>query len=461
MVVVEANEVPRRVIEDAVRCGRAPFLGSLLASGQLIETSVNERVPRELYPSQTWASMNTGVAYAEHGVYWYGDPKPARYPLYWQTAARAGRSVGLVNTLHSSPVERQCTAGDYRFVVPDSFSADDHTIPADLAEFQRANLALAGANRRQTTMAGSAGAAAGLARSLSGIGLRADTTRSLAGLVGGALLGRIPRERLRTGQFLIQHDLFLRLLARHEPDLGVLFTNHVAAAMHRYWYAAYPGDFDDAHYDQAWVRRHRDEIPAALAMLDRGLERLHRWCRAADRTLVVVSSMGQGPSEQLCADVSQEAVIVDPGRFLDSLDIHGVAIRGAMAPQLTVDCGDAATAATVATRLADAEVGEVFWDVDGAHGVVTLTAQLEVVEPGAVRIRGVPRSAHEVGVAVYEVDDHSSGRHRPEGILAVANSPTFEPPAAGSIDYLDFAPAVLGHLGLVAEGYHREPAVRL
>ncbi|MEM7275509.1 MAG: hypothetical protein AAF547_20705, partial [Actinomycetota bacterium] len=86
LVVVEANEVPRRIIEDAAAAGRAPFLARLLADGAIIETVVDRPEPRELYPSQTWASLNTGVGYDRHRVYWYGDPKPAEYPFYWQLA---------------------------------------------------------------------------------------------------------------------------------------------------------------------------------------------------------------------------------------------------------------------------------------------------------------------------------------------------------------------------------------
>ncbi|MEL6985504.1 MAG: hypothetical protein AAFO29_23940, partial [Actinomycetota bacterium] len=135
LVVVEANEVPLRVVEDLAGRGRAPFFGKLLDEGTLIETEVDEVIPKELYPSQTWASLNTGVPWSEHGIYWYGDRKPAEFPLYWQLAATEGRSVGLVNTLHSSPLSEQCAQGDYRFVIPDCFAVDDATLPSSYRTF--------------------------------------------------------------------------------------------------------------------------------------------------------------------------------------------------------------------------------------------------------------------------------------------------------------------------------------
>lgn len=481
LVVVEANEVPRRLVEDLAADGRIPFLAGLLADRRLIETRVTEQLERELYPSQTWASMNTGVPYDKHGVYWYGDPKPDHHPFYWQVAAGAGRSVGLINTLHSSPVALRCTDGPYRFVLPDTFSDDDQTIPAGLQRLQRANLALVDANSRRATLRARPGEVVELAKSLAHIGLRPDTLADLARLVAGVVSGRIPSERLRMGQFLILQDLCLRLARRHDPDLVVFFTNHVAAAMHRYWYAGYPEDFAERHYEQRWVDRYRNEIPAAMVALDRFLQRLHRWCRATDRTLVVASSMGQGPSGVLRTDVSNEAVVVDPERFLASIGLAAatapspdvadtgsdgpVRVKRAMAPQLTVDCGSVERAQEVAGRLAAAEVGEVFWDLDTAGGngrsVVTLTARIEVVDRATVRVGGLRRDASQVGVAVYEVDDHSSGRHIPEGILAVANSPMFEAPGDKSIDQLEVAPAMLAHLGLEALPSHRIPSFRL
>lgn len=462
LVVVEANEVPRRVIEDLVPTGRIPFFAELVDNGRLITTQADDPAPRELYPSQTWASVNTGVGYDDHGIYWYGDPKPTQYPLYWQIAARAGCSVGLVNTLHSSPVRTQCDDGDYRFVVPDCFSTEPEAVPADLISFQQANAALTSANGRTVGLRRAPKELLALTRSLPKLGITPRTVADLAGLVGGAATGRIPHERLRTGQFLLLQDLFLRLLEAEAPDLAVFFTNHVAAAMHRYWYAMYPDDFDENHYDDRWVNRYRDEIAVALVSLDRYLQRLGRWCDAHDRTLLVLSSMGQGPSKSLQAKARLEAVINDPRLFLDALGIEPeVVVLGSMVPQLTLDCRTAARAARVASALADVEAGEVFWDVDGSDTVVTLTYHLDPVSMSSVRLAGTRYPADAVGVAVYEVDDHSSGRHIPEGILGVANSPSFKPADDDLADALDVAPAVLTHLGVSPPNHLRDPAFSL
>ncbi|MGI9598470.1 MAG: hypothetical protein ACR2QK_20055 [Acidimicrobiales bacterium] len=462
IVVVEANEVPRRLIEELASAGRVPFLAAMIEDGTLVESTVTETLPRELYPSQTWASMNSGVPFEDHQIYWYGDPKPDRYPMYWQTAARAGRSVGLVNTLHSSPLARQCADGDFRFVIPDCFSVDDDTIPSHYQRFQRVNRSLTGANSRRAGLRPRPADLVDMARSVPQLGLQAESVAHLIRLVAGAAVRRTPTERLRCGQFLLHQNLFMNLLDRHRPDLAVLFTNHVAAAMHRYWYALHPDDFGHQHYDARWIARYRDEIPYALGLLDRFLERLHRWCFEHDRTLVIASSMGQGPSAILRSDVTHEAVVVDVPPFLRAMDIdHVVTEMGSMAPQLTLGCATAAVAADVASRLADADVGQVFWDVDGADAVVTLTCNIEVVDPETIRIGGARRQAESAGIKVYAVDDHSSGRHTAHGILGVANSPTFKPPFDDNVDYLEFAPAMLQHLGVPPVEHQRMPGFEI
>ena len=84
-------------------------------------------------------------------------------------------------------------------------------------------------------------------------GLRPATAARLASTVAGIGLERTPKERLRTAQFELMSDMHFRLSTEYEPDLTVMFTNHVAAAMHRYWFSLFPDDWDQPIYDDAWV----------------------------------------------------------------------------------------------------------------------------------------------------------------------------------------------------------------
>ena len=464
VVVVEVNEIPRRVLHDVAAMGRAPFIGRLLEGDQVVDTVVSERLPREMYPSQTWASLNTGVPWRDHRIWWYGDPKPAAFPLYWQVAARSGRSVGLVGTLHSSPLSTQCAEGDYRFVIPDCFAVDSDTLPQRYQPFQSLNLRLTRANSRKSDL-GLVGSEVGRGvKALAGLGLSGTTVARLGRLAADVATGRAPRERVRSAQFLILADVFMRMLADEAPDLVVMFTNHVAAAMHRYWYAFYPDDFDVEHYSAAWVARHCDEIPTAVEMLDGFLARLDVWCRRNERTLVLVSSMGQGPSRDLESDQSHDVVIVDPAAFLAAVGVDATpmpVVRGSMAPNLTLECESIEAAQRLEMRLSEVGGGHHRWWVDRVDTVVTLTYGATVIDSRTVLLDGHRVDAAASGLEVHEVDDHSSGRHIPEGVVAVANSPSFKQPADGTVDYLDFAPAMLDLLGVARLDHHQVPQLHL
>ena len=142
LIVLEINEIPKRIIDWWIEREPLSAIAAVVGGGALTETILDEQLPRDLYPSQSWASVGTGVPFEQHGVFWYGDPKPAKYPFYWQAAADAGRSVGLMGVLHTSPRAEQAAGPNYRFVMPDLFGDDSSTVPDSLAPIQDLNLKL-------------------------------------------------------------------------------------------------------------------------------------------------------------------------------------------------------------------------------------------------------------------------------------------------------------------------------
>ncbi len=439
LLVVEANEVPLRVIELAASQGRAPALAQLMASGSVVETVVDETLPREMYPSQTWASFGTGRPWSEHGIWWYHDPKPADMPFYWQTAAAEGRSVGLVNVLHSSPLDDRFEHG-FDFVVPDCFATDSNTRPAALTEFQALNLRLTQQSSRKASLALGKSELKALG-SLRHLGLRAETISQIGRLVMGVATGSIPAERLRSGQFLLMRDLFLRLVRTHDPDLGVFFTNHVAAMMHRYWFAAFPDDYTEAWYDDAWVDRYKNEIPMAVEMLDGLVEQLLKMSQKTGHHIAIVSSMGQQASGRETDGRTQDAVVANPEAFLRVLGIDDADIGNAMNPQISMTFTSAARAKDVVAMLEALDHDLEDLEVDRVDAVVTITYEFGP-EPNGLTIGGLRHDLADIGVVVHDVDDHSSGRHSPNGIL-LSNAPGLRHLDGASISATDGAAHLL------------------
>jgi hypothetical protein len=102
------------------------FIARLIGRERFIETEARD-VPEDfLYPSQSWASLNTGLPYSTHQIHWYNDKKVFSN-FYWHAIAHAGHPTVIVNTLHSSPLVEYQAEGNYKFVIPDCFSSDAAT----------------------------------------------------------------------------------------------------------------------------------------------------------------------------------------------------------------------------------------------------------------------------------------------------------------------------------------------
>ena len=76
IINLEINELPLDVLKEYINRNKRSTLCSL-TSQNLLTTykTMALDVPKEkLYPSQTWASFNTGKEFSQHNCYWYSDP---------------------------------------------------------------------------------------------------------------------------------------------------------------------------------------------------------------------------------------------------------------------------------------------------------------------------------------------------------------------------------------------------
>ena len=458
IIVYEANEVPERVLRWYARAHPNSAIATLLDRGGFASTvNSDELVDRELYPSQTWATAATGVPYDKHGIYWYADPKPVDLPLYWQSAARY-RSVGVVGTLHSSPLSASAGLENLKFCVPDIFADSSETIPAHLEGVQRFSMTMANQNARSV---GSRWPILGYLRGLAGV-LRAGVSPSTLARLGSIAVAvaskRIPKERLRTAHAVLMFDVFERQVKQHDTDLAVFFSNHVAAAMHRFWFASFPDDWADELYDRAWVERNLGELPAAVSELDRQLGRLLRICERTGRRLVVISSMGQHGGEPLRDKSDRVFVVRQPAPFLAAIGVPPEAKeRAAMVPQLSAEYVSSDAAVVDKSRI-EAAFPQLL--VDCAGPVVTITYDLPVNEDGRVQLGSEMVDPASIGGEAIEVEEHRNGMHHPIGVL-LSSAPFAENPGDTPVDTLALAPALLAALSVPLEPHHIAPQLVL
>ena len=459
-IVIEANEVPPRIFRKFAAAAPSSHIARLLREARVLTTEARDVRPGFLYPSQTYASLNTGVPYDRHRIHWYNDPKPPDYPLYWRIMARRGYRVGLVNSLHTSPLDDLMNDDHIAFLIPEVFAATPDTKPAAYRRFQQFHQQLTNENRRvAATTLGMREAL--MALQLPSLGVTPGTMVRVARIVAGAMARRVTKERLRNVPFMLTADMFMRLLSRHDVDLALFFTNHVASNMHRYWHALFPDEAPADVYKEEWVTRHAQEIPFALDLLDVFIGRVMDFARATGRVLIVNSGMGQCSNPTNDTNRASRYLLRDPGRFLATLGVprHAYEMRSAMAPQHSFEFVSAHEADR-AFRTLDAlgiSTARRWLDVNG--NVLTISVRPDWVDSMPPSLAATTTPGALGLVSVDTKDNYGTGRHHPNGILVIDNGHApAEHQDRSSADYLEYAPAVLEFFGAPRPGYMIEPS---
>jgi hypothetical protein len=102
------------------------------------------------------------------------------------------------------------------------------------------------------------------------------------------------KTRRRSLQPLITLDIFLHFMNQTSPGFATLHANHVAAAMHRYWAAAFPNDLPENPMPLEWRAKFKHEIDYAMDVFDVMVGRLLAFVDVhPSYKLMVASSLGQ------------------------------------------------------------------------------------------------------------------------------------------------------------------------
>ena len=458
ILLFEINEVPYRVLDDF--CSRHPdsAFARRLADCAQYESWSDDEI--ELSPWITWPTLHRGVTFERHGIQHFGQQLGAvdeQYPPVWKLLVDAGRSVGVFGSLHSAPMPAD--AGRYAFYMPDTFAATPEAHPAPLSAFQDFNLSMARASARTVSKDVQWSAGLRLLPQLPGLGIRPSTLLDVAGQLVQERRRPWLRVRRRTYQSVLGFDVFMRQLERTLPDFGTFFTNHVASSMHRYWAAAFPGDYETIAYDDEWQSRWRDEIDFAMGKLDAMFERLVRFVdRHPDYLLLTASSMGQAATETKV--FSTHLFMADLDRFLGRLGLQpgDYERRPAMEPDVNVvvaaDKVDAFRARLERLLIDGQPFG--FREKDGGFfNLVVAGTNLHTKPPFAV-LAGERVSYEELGLANMELEDEAGGcaYHVPEGVLLA-----YDPGRRGGpgerrrVHTTELAPFVLAYLGVPIPAY--------
>ena len=75
IINLEINEVSPDLLDKYIEKNQNSNFAKLKKNNKLeiFKTKALDIEKEKLYPSQTWASFNTGKPYSEHNCYWYSD----------------------------------------------------------------------------------------------------------------------------------------------------------------------------------------------------------------------------------------------------------------------------------------------------------------------------------------------------------------------------------------------------
>ena len=329
-----------------------------------------------------------------------------------------------------------------------------------LSTFQAFNLAMTRRSARNVDSSVSWSRAVRLLASSRALGIRATTYRALAAQLAAERRRPGRRARRRTFQAVLAFDVFMAQLERSRPDFGTFFSNHVASAMHRYWAATYPTDYDKLDLDDDWTTAHAEEIPWAMDQAETMLARLVAFADAHPEYQVwTASSMGQRAT---MAQALETAVyLVDLATFMRRLGMPDGCWepRPAMLPQTNVVV-DGALASRFEQELTKVHLVDKplrYRRTDGGFFAMDLGHANMHTRPTPVRYGGGRHPLAEFGMRAVEIEDRSgtTAYHVPEGILAVYDPRDMAARTADRprISTLEIAPALLTSCGVTPPSY--------
>jgi hypothetical protein len=460
VIVLEANEIPLRVFDHY--CGRRPAsaLARIMERARQYRTHTEDKT-RFIMPWITWPSFHRGVHDEVHRIFKFGQweaETDARYPPLWALLARSGIRTGVFSSMQSSPLPHD--SKEYAFYFPDMFSTSTATEPRALETLQEFNLLMTRESARNVSRSIDLRSAARVVANSRRLGLRARTYLDIGKQLAGEVINPVRKTRRRAYQPLILLDAFCKQLEATRPQFSTFFTNHVAAAMHRYWAAAFPEDYAEFHLDPAWVGKYAGEIEFAMEKLDEMVERLASFVDQNDEyMLVLATSMGQAAIP--ASHVSEFLTITSIERFMAAFHLTSKDFeeRPAMVPDFSFRISPE-KADEFDRQIRGLCVGGKPADIHRENCFFHISVYDERSGLKTVRIGDdeVPLAQAGLGYLVHEDEVACTAQHVPQGSLIVysPHSEGSAPVGRTDVSALEFAPSVLRHFGLDVPRYMRD-----
>jgi hypothetical protein len=452
ILLIELNEVTNAVIDRDLARRPNSALAALLRNAARATT----RLPHDglLEPWTAWPSIHRGAPNWEHGIEALGQaPVETGHtaPPIWDVAAAAGVTVGVFGSLHARKAPPKNTA----FFMPDYFS-DAAASPAWLETFRAFNTRMTEQSKHNVSQAIDVRRAMGVL----GCGISAKTMAAVLRQLAEELILPARRVNRRALQTRIMSDVFWKAVECELPHFSTIFINGIATALHRYWAAAWPEDFDSLPLSESFLKRYRDAIHIAFQHADPLFENAMRWARGNEGMVIIASGFGQRPVPT-CHTFGFLS-ITDPGKFARALGLQESQhqFHRGMTPyfgfQVHPNDSEAFEDALASLRIGEHVLSSnqiALWPLSAKQvspGFFSIYMQIDDYRGEKIlHVRGKELPFHEAGIGLIRHEDgiQYSAYHTNEGAIAVYDSRrTRELPP--EVDALDIAPSILRALGV-------------
>lgn len=462
VLLFEINEVTWDLIDKFIALGKLPNFARLKKEGTW-GTPLSVDRPPQLDPWITWTTLYTGQPQAEHNVFFLQQPpETIKAKRIWERCHEQGLKVGVYGSLCTWPP----LAVD-GFYVPDTFSPEPQTHPADLQPIQILNLTYTRSVRLPTDQ-DSIWFKGKLAAQLVKLGLGPGALLAVARQLAGERTNPKSRWKRVALQPLVNFAFFRKLYRQYQPDFATFHTNHVAHYQHTYWKAMDPEKFRPLETTREEIETYGPAIEygyvTADQLLGSAMELLD-----GNTVLVVASSMGQKPFQSALKGGKQIAQWRSLNALLDILGVRSSAKAvSTMSDEFVIYTKPDSARDRILKMLQSSyiDVPErktfVVGSVEGAVRVNLKVYDVGVVKSTSlVHFPDAPNApTRQYDDVIYNTGHLKSGCHDERGILVFYGSGIPQGVELASYDNLNIAPTLMQLLGLPIPPEMRSEPIR-
>jgi hypothetical protein len=315
LILLELNEINFDVVEKYVAADptRFPALKKLLSSSR-IRTSC-EKQYEEMEPWIQWASVHTGMTYAEHGVFRLGDMVGAGVPQIFEQLEQAGYKVGAISAMNA----------ENRLKKPAYFIPDPWTqTPADSSWWsQSLGQAVSQAVNDNAQERITPKSALQVVLAL----MRFAQVRHYQKYLSLVLASRRKPWFKALVLDLLLHDLHWSMFSAKKPNFSTLFLNAGAHIQHHYFFNAEPLRKDSPNKNPEWyISENEDPLADVLELYDMIVG---EYFARTDTDVLLATGLAQKPYDRVKFYYRLNA-------HADFLSGLGIAFRGVF-PRMTRD----------------------------------------------------------------------------------------------------------------------------